>query len=51
MMVQIKARLRKAVMIRMLHNLVRTGLKRLYDSKVKVRVLEKVEEAPKEDDA
>ena len=49
LMVQIKAKLRKAVMIRMLHNLARTGLKRLYQSKVKLQVIEQVEDAKKED--
>ena len=49
LMVQIKAKLRKAVMIRMLHNLARTGLKRLYESKVKLQVIEQVEDAKKED--
>ena len=51
LMVQIKAKLRKAVMIRMLHNLARTGLKRLYESKVKLQVIEQVEDAKKEDPA
>lgn len=49
LMVQIRAKLRKAVMIRMLHHLARTGLKRLYESKVKLQVVEKVEDAKKVD--